>query len=78
MARAALRDELLSAHAELTAKVLASASPSPRASAVVASWVSANPSVAARVATIRQVCDGAPDVARMNVGLSQLRAMLSE
>jgi len=78
MARAALRDELLSAHAELTAKVVASATPGARASAVVASWVSTHPSAAARVATIRQVCDGTPDVARMNVGLSQLRAVLGE
>jgi len=78
MARAALRDELLATHAELTAKALATANPSARAGAVVASWVSANPTVAARVATIRQVCDGRADVARMNVGLSQLRAMLAE
>jgi glutamate dehydrogenase len=78
MARAALRDELLSAHAELTARVLATASPQARAGAVVASWVSANPAVAGRVATIRQVSDGPADVARMNVGLSQLRAMLTE
>jgi glutamate dehydrogenase len=78
MARAALRDELLAAHAELTAKVLAGANPSGRAGSVVASWVSVNPTVAARVGTIRQVCDGRADVARMNVGLSQLRAMLTE
>ena len=78
MARAALRDELLSAHTELTAKVLASADTHAMAGTVVASWVSTHPSMAARVSTIRQVCDGTPDVAKMNVGLSQLRAMLSE
>jgi glutamate dehydrogenase len=76
MARAALRDELLTAHAELTAKVLAAAPDGARAGTVVAGWVSATPGVAVRVGTIRQVCDGTPDVARMNVGLSQLRAML--
>jgi glutamate dehydrogenase len=78
MARAALRDELLTAHAELTAKVLASAPPDARAGSVVAGWVSANPGVATRVGMIRQVCDGTPDVARMNVGLSQLRAILAD
>lgn len=77
MARAALRDELLAAHAELTANVLRSAGDT-RPGAAVASWVADHPAVALRVATIRQVCDGSPDVARMNVGLSQLRAMLSE
>jgi glutamate dehydrogenase len=78
MARAALRDELLTAHAELTAKVLASAPADARAGSVVAGWVSANPGVATRVGMIRQVCDGTPDVARMNVGLSQLRAILAD
>ncbi len=78
MARAALRDELLATHAELTAKVLEGADPAVPAGAAVAQWVAGNPSVAGRSATIRQVCDGAPDVARMNVGLSQLRALLTE
>jgi glutamate dehydrogenase len=78
MARAALRDELLSAHAELTAKVLTGTDLQTRAGAVVASWVAANPWVASRVTTIRQVTDGSADVARMNVGLSQLRAILAE
>ncbi len=78
MARAALRDELLATHAELTAKVVASAPDATRSSSVVAGWVAGHPTVATRVATIRQVCDGIPDVARMNVGLSQLRAILGE
>jgi glutamate dehydrogenase len=77
MARAALRDELLSAHAELTAKVLSAASPDAWSGSVIETWISANPGVSARVAMIRQVCDGTPDVARMNVALSQLRAMLA-
>lgn len=78
MARAALRDELLSAHAELTEKVVRTAASEAVPGVVVARWVSHNPSVAARVATIRQASDAAPSVARMNVGLSQLRAMLAE
>lgn len=78
MARAALRDELLSTHAELTAKVLSGADPAAPAGTVVAAWVSANPEIAARVSTIRQVTDGPADVARMNVGLSQLRAVMAQ
>ena len=78
MARAALRDELLAAHAELTESVLVSVGPKVRAGSVVAAWVSAHPSVPTRVSTIRQACDGTPNVARMNVGLSQLRALLAE
>ncbi len=78
IARAALRDELLTSHAELTAKVIAAADRAASPGGAVASWVSANPSVAARVAVIRDACAGDADVARANVGLSQLRAMLAE
>ncbi len=77
MARAALRDELLAAHAELTAEVLAGADPRLSAEDLVAAWSAADPMVANRVATIQQLADGSPDVARMNVGLSQIRAMLA-
>jgi glutamate dehydrogenase len=76
MARAALRDELLAAHADLTTEVLAGAEPEASPEQVVASWLAADPMVANRVATIAQLADGTPDVARMNVGLSQVRAML--
>ena len=76
MARAALRDELLAAHADLTAEVLASADPNAAPDAVVAAWIAADPTVANRIATITQLADGTTDVARMNVGLSQVRGML--
>ena len=76
MARAALRDELLAAHADLTAEVLASADPEAVPDAVVTAWVAAHPSVPNRIATITQLADGTTDVARMNVGLSQVRGML--
>lgn len=75
MARAALRDELLAAHAELTAAALAEGHGEPEQ--VVAEWLAADPSRAARVAMIRSVTDGPADVARMNVGLGQVRALLS-
>lgn len=76
MARAALRDELLTAHTDLTAAVLTHADAEADAATAVQAWLDAHPGVAPRVAMIRQVSDGTPDVARMNVGLSQLRAML--
>ena len=76
MARAALRDELLTAHTDLTAAVLTHADAEADAATAVQTWLDAHPGVAPRVAMIRQVSDGTPDVARMNVGLSQLRAML--
>ena len=76
MARAALRDELLAAHAELTAAALAGSDPAASPEQVVADWLLTDPRTAARVETIRQLADGTPDVARMNVGLSQVRAML--
>lgn len=76
MARAALRDELLAAHAELTGAVLAAAGPRADAAQVVADWLAGDPAIARRVSMIRQIADGTPDVARMNVGLSQVRALL--
>jgi glutamate dehydrogenase len=76
MARAALRDELLAAHADLTAAVLSGADPKATPEELVAAWVAADPTVSKRVATIVQLADGTSDVARMNVGLSQVRAML--
>jgi glutamate dehydrogenase len=42
----------------------------------VSDWIAANPAVSHRIATITQLADGTPDVARMNVGLSQVRGML--
>ncbi|MGC3993187.1 MAG: NAD-glutamate dehydrogenase [Propionicimonas sp.] len=76
MARAALRDELLAAHAELTAEVLSGADPDAPPSQVVAAWAASEAALATRVATIRALTDGPADVARMNVGLAQVRAML--
>ena len=77
MARASLRDELLAVHAELTADVLGSRQPGDDAGDVVDRWLAANPAVADRVATVRQVCEGEPDLARMSVGLGLVRGLLS-
>ncbi len=76
MARAALRDELLAAHAELTAEVLRRAGADAPPRDVVDAWLASDPTLPNRVATIHQLMDGTADVARMNVGLSQVRGML--
>ncbi len=78
MARAALRDELLAAHADLTEQVAAHGAPGAPAGSVVDDWLGENPQTAARIAMIRQVADGAADVARMNVGLGQVRSLLAD
>lgn len=77
MARAALRDELLAAHAALTAQVLVAGDPDAPADRAVADWLAVDPARRSRVATIHQLADGTADVARMNVGLSQVRQMLA-
>ncbi|MFZ0531060.1 MAG: hypothetical protein WAL91_11065, partial [Propionicimonas sp.] len=62
---------------DLTAAVLAGGGPDAEPAALVRGWLDAHPGVAARVEMIRLVSDGKADVARMNVGLSQVRAMLA-
>lgn len=77
MARAALRDELLAAHAELTAEVLAGADPDGAPEALIEAWLASHPGCAGRIETIHHLADGPADVARMNVGLAQVRSMLA-
>lgn len=78
MARAALRDELLAAHADLTEQLAARADPQTPATEMVSDWLAENPQSAARIELIRQVAEGTPDVARMNVGLGQVRSLLAD
>ncbi|MFZ1911656.1 MAG: NAD-glutamate dehydrogenase [Propionicimonas sp.] len=76
MARAALRDELLSVHAELTADVLSLGQPGEDAIMMVDRWLASKVSAADRIATLRSVCEGEPDLARMSVGLGVVRGLL--
>jgi glutamate dehydrogenase len=76
MARAALRDDLHAAHAQLTAEVL-SRNGSGSAKELVAVWERKTPSVAESVKILRTVCAGRPDLARMSVGLRIVRGLLS-
>jgi glutamate dehydrogenase len=79
MARAALRDDLHSVHAQLTSQVLAATSADDDASARIAVWEDRNAVVVERAsATLAQLCqDGDADLARMSVGLRVVRSLLT-
>ena len=80
MARAALRDDLYSVHAQLTAQVLSTTAeqdgqPTDR----VAAWEDSRAELVARSArTLEEIClDDDADLARMSVGLRVVRGLLS-
>ena len=80
MARAALRDDLHTVHAALTAQALAqpggSASPAQDPVAVVAEWEHSVPGVPDLVRTLAATCSGPADLARVSVGLRVARGLL--
>jgi glutamate dehydrogenase len=76
MARAALRDDLHAVHAQLTAEVLATSSDDRSTEELVAKWERDTVAVRDSVATLRSMCSGKPDLARMSVGLRIVRALL--
>ena len=73
MARAALRDDLLGVHGELTSAVLVD--PSRPAAEQVDEWLRQTPGIADKVATLALVCEE-PDVARVSVGVRLVRSLL--
>lgn len=79
MARAALRDDLHSVHAELTAEVLATTDADDPAAERIAAWEQANHVVVPRAAeTLEEICaDEQADLARLSVGLRVVRNLLS-
>jgi glutamate dehydrogenase len=78
MARAALRDDLHTVHAQLTAEVLKwNGAASKSARDVVLGWEKANGAVPESVRTLRSVTSGHADLARMSVGLRVVRSLLS-
>jgi glutamate dehydrogenase len=79
MARAALRDDLHSVHARLTAQVLATTSADESATARIAAWEDADDVVVSRAATTLQVicADEVTDLARLSVGLRVVRGLLT-
>ncbi|TIC87335.1 NAD-glutamate dehydrogenase [Nocardioides sp. GY 10113] len=79
MARAALRDDLHSVHAQLTAQVLAGTDEGLPAADRVAQWSEqAGPIVGQAEATLREVCaEEHVDLARASVGLRVVRSLRS-
>jgi glutamate dehydrogenase len=79
MARAALRDDLHSVHAELTAEVLRTTDAGDPAEERIAAWEQANQVVVPRAAeTLVEICtDEQADLARLSVGLRVVRNLLS-
>ncbi|GAB2445908.1 NAD-glutamate dehydrogenase [Nocardioides hungaricus] len=79
MARAALRDDLHSVHAQLTAQVLATTSPEDAAPARVVAWENADDVIVPRAAaTLEEICaDEQADLARLSVGLRVVRGLLA-
>jgi glutamate dehydrogenase len=79
MARAALRDDLLGVHTQLTAQVLRTTSPDDSAPARIAEWEDSDRVLVTRAAnTLDQICaEDESDLARMSVGLRVVRGLLS-
>lgn len=79
MARAALRDDLHSVHAQLTAQVLAETSSDQPVPVRVADWEEDDAVVVSRaVGTLGEICaDDHADLARLSVGLRVVRTLLS-
>ncbi|MGB0099048.1 MAG: NAD-glutamate dehydrogenase, partial [Nocardioides sp.] len=79
MARAALRDDLHSVHAQLTTQVLTSTSPDDAAPARILAWEESEEALVARAtATLKEICaDEQADLARLSVGLRIVRGLLA-
>ncbi len=79
MARAALRDDLNSVHAQLTAQVLRNTSSDDAAPARIAEWEDRDALLISRGAeTLQEICsDDNADLARMSVGLRVVRGLLA-
>jgi glutamate dehydrogenase len=75
LARAALRDDLHAVHAALTAQALERRA-GPDAAAVVTAWERSVPGVTESVRTLRAICTGPADLARVSVGLRVARGLL--
>jgi glutamate dehydrogenase len=78
MARAALRDDLHTVHAQLTGQVLSSTEPGVDATARVAAWEAQDGDAIARASqTFEEICgDETADLARMSVALRVVRSLL--
>jgi glutamate dehydrogenase len=79
MARAALRDDLHTVHAQLTAQVLADTEADQPVPVRIADWEDRDAVVVSRsVSTLEEICsDEHVDLARLSVGLRVVRTLLS-
>jgi glutamate dehydrogenase len=79
MARAALRDDLHTVHAQLTAQVLDETQPGQPAPVRIADWEEGDEVVVSRaVTTLDEICsDDHADLARLSVGLRLVRTLLA-
>ena len=78
MARASLRDDLHTVHAQLTAQVLAGTDPEQPVPVRIADWEEQDSVVVSRaVSTLDEICsDEHADLARLSVGLRVVRTLL--
>jgi glutamate dehydrogenase len=77
MARATLRDDLHSVHAQLTGQILAAGEPGADAAELVACWRGEESSLDRAVTTLAEICgDDDADLARMSVALRVVRSLL--
>jgi glutamate dehydrogenase len=78
MARAALRDDLHTVHAQLTGQVLSATEPGLDATARVEAWEADDSEAISRAAgTFEEICsDETADLARMSVALRVVRSLL--
>ncbi len=76
MARAALRDDLQSVHARLTAEMLTLGNDDTSADDLVDRWQSSIAGSTRAIGMIAEISAGQPDLARMSVGLRAVRSLL--
>ena len=78
MARAALRDDLHTVHAQLTAQVLSGTATGQPAPVRIADWEEDDEVVVTRaVTTLDEICSEKADLARLSVGLRVVRTLLA-
>ncbi|NNG18834.1 NAD-glutamate dehydrogenase [Naumannella sp. ID2617S] len=77
MARAALREDLQQVRSQLTAEALAAAPEEDDPERVLAAWSEQVGDLASARATIESMCGSGPDLARLSVGLRQVRTLLN-
>ncbi len=77
LARAAIRDDLLETQSQLAKRALAAAPDATTAEAVLAAWVAATPGLDRSVETLSNLLSDEADLARIQVGLRTVRALVS-